>query len=333
MKKKRILVVGGAGYIGSHVNKALNAKHYHTVVFDNLSRGCRSSVIEGEFVKGDMGNSQDLENVFSLGPFDAVFDFAALTDVGESIYHPDKYYKHNVVDTLNLIDAAVKNNVKFFVFSSTAAIFGSPESSKITEEHPKKPINPYGKTKLIVETILADYDVAFGLKSSCLRYFNAAGGDPQGAIKWQKRKENNLIPLLLRSLLDPESKGLTLFGTDYPTKDGSCIRDYIHVYDLADAHIKAMENLFITNTSSAYNLGNATGYSVSEVIKAVEAVTGKRLSITIGKRRAGDPPVLVADSAKAETILEWSQRYPKIEDMIAHAWEAMKAPVNLNSKN
>ncbi|MBA3603678.1 MAG: UDP-glucose 4-epimerase GalE [Parachlamydiaceae bacterium] len=322
VKNKTILIVGGAGYIGSHVNKLLYLHGYDTVVFDNLSHGDSRNVLYGSFFEGDLENASDLKNLFKAHSFDGVMHFAALTDVGESIRNPAVYYRNNVSNTLNLLDIAVENGVKFFVFSSSAAIFGMPIKDLIDEQHSRSPINPYGHSKLIVEAMLQDYDQAYGLKSCSLRYFNAAGADPECEIVWYDRKENNLIPLLLKSLKDP-SKKVTLFGTDYPTVDGTCIRDYIHVYDLAEAHIRGLEKLMTTQTSSSYNLGNGRGFSVYEVVRAVEKVTGKSLQIIEGPRRPGDPAILVADSKKASLELGWKPQYSEIETMIEHAYKAM----------
>lgn len=323
MTKKNILIVGGAGYIGSHVNKVLHDRGFNTVVFDNLSRGNKNAVIAGDFIEGDMANMTDLQKVFGNFSFDAVMHFAALTDVGESIHQPSMYYQNNVVNTLNLLNSMIQHKVKYFIFSSSAAIFGMPQSKTIKEDHPCNPINPYGQTKLMVEHILKDFDQAYGLKSCSLRYFNAAGGDPDGVIKYTKRKENNLIPLVLNSLKSDNGK-VTIFGNDYPTNDGTCIRDYIHVYDLADAHIKGMDKLFTGGASSFYNLGNGQGYSVKDVLKAAEEVTGKKVHAIEGSRRAGDPPVLVADAKKAHQELNWDPKYPKLETIISHAWNAMR---------
>lgn len=316
--KSTILVVGGAGYIGSHVNKMLEDDGYQTVVLDNLSLGSRQAVTCGTFVQGDIGNRQDLDNIFTRFSIDAVMHFAALTDVGESMANPAKYYLNNVVNTLNLLEAMRHHGVNTFIFSSSAAIYGNPQRDLIDETHPCHPINPYGQTKLIIENILADYDRAYGFKFSCLRYFNAAGGDPSGEIKNFKSKESNLIPLTLRSLLNPKGS-ITIFGTDYPTPDGTCIRDYIHVMDLGAAHILAMEKLLKDGISSTFNLGNGKGYSVREVIRSVEKVTGKKVNAIEGARRPGDPAVLLADSQKARRELGWVPQYSSLDTMIAHA--------------
>jgi UDP-glucose 4-epimerase len=319
---KTLLIIGGAGYIGSYVNKRLNQIGYETVVFDNLSRGHRSNVSCGSFIQGDLADPSTLESLFQQNSFAGILHFAAYTDVGESVTNPYMYYQNNVVNTLTLLHLAVKYGIKSFVFSSSAAIFGLPVKDLIDENHPCAPINPYGRTKWFIEMILQDFDRAYGLKSCCLRYFNAAGADPEGEIKWHPRKESNLIPLLLRSLQEPRQK-VTLYGSDYPTHDGTCIRDYIHLYDLAEAHIKGLEELFTSSTSSAYNLGNGHGFSVKEVIDAVEKVTGLPLQIVNGPRRAGDPPVLVANAMKAEQELGWKPRFPDLETMIAHAYKVM----------
>jgi len=323
MSKKKILVVGGAGYIGSHVNKLLNEAGYETVVFDNLSTGNRKAVTRGLFIQGDMANLDDLERLFSTHKFDAVMHFAACIDVGESVLDPAKYYVNNVVNTLNLLQTMLRHHVKVFIFSSTAAIFGNPEQPEITEEHSCHPINPYGESKLMVEKILRDFDHAYGLKYCALRYFNAAGGDPDGEIPNLKKKESNLIPAVLRSLKNP-SATITIFGDDYPTRDGTGVRDYIHIYDLGAAHITAMKQLLDGGNSACYNLGNGQGFSVKEVIESAEHVTGLKVNSKIGPRREGDPAILLANSAKATQALRWRPQYPELETMIRHAWTALQ---------
>lgn len=323
MNTKNILIVGGAGFIGSQVNKMLHQKGWNTIVFDNLSLGSREAVTCGTFIQGDMANTQDLKDLFSKYKFDAVMHFAALIDVGESCVQPGKYYANNVVNTLNLLEAMREHSVRHFIFSSSAAIYGLPIQDRITESHPCNPINPYGETKLMVEKILRDYGKAYGITSCCLRYFNAAGGDPEGEIKNFKKKESNLIPILLKSLKQKEG-ALSIFGTDYPTPDGTCIRDYIHVYDLGMAHITALEHLLSGAPSSFYNLGNGSGFSVQQVIQTAELVTGLKARIIIAPRRPGDSPILVADSSKARKELHWQPRYFRLEDMITHAWNALK---------
>lgn len=322
MNSKKVLVVGGAGFIGSHVNKMLHQAGYETVVFDNLSRGDERAVTQGTFVLGDMANEQDLSSLFSSHQFDAVMHFAALTDVGESVSHPGLYYTNNVTCTIQLLKHMIQHNVLNFIFSSSAAVYGVPSGSLISENSPCAPINPYGRTKLIVEEILKDFHDAYGLNYCALRYFNAAGGDPDGEIKNYKTKENNLIPLALKSLIEPNGS-IKVFGNDYPTPDGTCIRDYIHVMDLGAAHILAMETLLDGGHSDVYNLGNGNGFSVKEVLKAIETVTGRSLNIIPVGRRPGDPVALVADAQKANTRLHWQPRYAALELMILHAWQAM----------
>ncbi|PJD93445.1 MAG: UDP-glucose 4-epimerase GalE [Parachlamydia sp.] len=322
-KEKCVLVVGGAGFIGSHVNKMLNQAGYQTLVLDNLSRGNREAVQYGTFIEGDLADVKLLDQVFTDYAIDAVMHFAALTEVGESVQNPLKYYINNVVNTLNLLEAMLRHQVNVFIFSSSAAIFGNPQDAYVTEEHPCNPINPYGQTKLMVEHILHDLSKASTLRFCCLRYFNAAGGDSEGQLKNYKAKESNFIPIVLRSLLKPDGS-VTIFGTDYPTRDGTGVRDYIHVEDLGSAHILAMEKLFAGAPSNCYNLGNGQGFSVREVIAAAEEVTGKQVNVIEGARRAGDPPFLVANSKKAYAELNWKPRYTSLHDMIKHAWQALQ---------
>lgn len=319
---KKILVVGGAGYIGSQVNKMLHAAGYQTVVLDNLSRGLRAAVVRGELIEGDIGDSVLLDQIFAQHSFSAVMHFAALIDVGESIQKPDHYYDNNVSRTLTLLQAMLRHRVNTFIFSSTAAVYGLPLKPKIDETHPCNPINPYGDSKLMVEKILSDLRNAYGLKFCSLRYFNAAGGDPEGEIKNGRAKESNLIPLALRSLLNPAGQ-VKIFGSDYPTRDGTCVRDYVHVADLGRAHIAALEKLLEGAASCCYNLGNGEGFTVREVLAAIERVTGLKLNIVESGRRPGDPPVLVADAHLARKALKWSPLYPDLDAMIAHAWQAL----------
>lgn len=321
---KNILVTGGAGYIGSHVVKKFHDYGYNPIVFDNLSLGSKQAVKEEIFVQGDLADCDALDKVFSQYAIDAVMHFAAFIDVGESVLDPAKYYLNNVVNTIKLLEAMRSHGVNILIFSSTAAIFGSPVQEKISETHPCKPINPYGETKLTIEKVLRDYGKAYGLKFSALRYFNAAGGDPKGELKNFKTKESNLIPIVLRSLI--RSGLVVINGVDYPTFDGTCIRDYIHVDDLGQAHILAMEKLFQGLPSENYNLGNGNGFSIFEVIRAAEKVTGKKVNYKIGPRRPGDPAVLVADSEKAKIELGWNPKYNDLETMITHAWKALCYP-------
>lgn len=322
MQKRTVLVVGGAGFIGSHVNKMLMQKGYSTIVYDNLSRGNKLTLEGSHFIEGDIGDQASLDQLFQNHQIDAVMHFAALIDVGESVKNPAQYYINNVCYTLNLLNAMLRYGVKILIFSSTAAVYGAPLHPLITEEHPTQPINPYGETKLTVEKILRDFDAAYGLRSCCLRYFNAAGGDPEGKIKYYQKKPNNLIPIVLRNIKD-QSGTMKINGTDYPTPDGTCVRDYIHIEDLGSAHILAMERLWNGADTAIYNLGNGFGFSVKEVIAAAEKVTGKKVHVVEGPRRPGDPAILIADAKKAEKQLGWKPQYTKIKTMIEHAWNAL----------
>jgi len=319
-----ILVTGGAGFVGSHAAKMLALEGYRPVVFDNLSMGNRQTILDAPFIQGDLSNTKDLDSVFKNFHIQAIMHFAAFIDVGESVANPAKYYINNVINTINLLEAMRRHDVKTLIFSSSAAIFGLPLHEKIDENHPCNPINPYGQSKLFVEKILQDYDAAYGIKSSCLRYFNAAGGDPEGKIKNYKRKETNLIPLILQSLKQPPENFITIFGTDYPTPDGTCIRDYIHIEDLGAAHILALKKLFADHRSSQYNLGNEQGFSVRQVITAVERVTNLKVNFINGPRRSGDPAVLVANAQKARKELGWTPQFSDLDTMIAHAWKAQQ---------
>jgi UDP-glucose 4-epimerase len=316
-----ILVVGGAGFIGSHVNHMLHEAGYKTIVFDNLSRGHRETVLQGTFIQGDIGDTEALKAVFQNYSIDAVMHFAAFIDVGESVLDPAKYYKNNVANTLTLLQTMLQYGVKRFIFSSSAAVYGYPQEDKITESHPCSPISPYGGTKWIVEKILHNFKDAYDLEFCCLRYFNAAGGDPHGIIKNYQTQVTNLIPLTLRRI--QSNRPTTIFGTNYPTPDGTCIRDYIHVYDLGTAHILAMERLMQGGASGCYNLGNGQGYSVKEVIAAIQEVTGKSVSVIEGERRPGDPPILLANALKAQQEWGWQPRYFNLKEIIVDAWKAL----------
>lgn len=314
-----ILIVGGAGYIGSHINKELNKQGFETVVFDSLVKGHQEAVKWGEFFQGDLGNIEDLRQVFSKYKIDAVLHFAAFIEVGESVKDPQKYYQNNVKNTLNLFQVMLENDVKKIIFSSTAATFGNPQYTPIDELHPQVPINPYGQAKLMVEKILADYDIAYGLKYVALRYFNACGADPDNEIGENHTPESHLIPLILDAAIG-KREDIKIFGTDYPTPDGTCVRDYIHVTDLAQAHILALQYLLDGNDSNSFNLGNGKGFSVKEVIDATKKVTGVDFKVTEVERRAGDPPELVADSTKAKQVLKWQPQYADLETIISTAW-------------
>lgn len=317
----KILVTGGAGYIGSHMVKLLASHGYDLVIFDDLSTGFRGAVVAGEFVHGSLLNAADLDNLFSLHHFDAVIHFAGFIVVGESMRDPAKYYRNTVIATLNLCDAMLKHGVNKLIFSSTAAIFGTPKYVPVDEMHPAIPINPYGMAKLMVENVLLDYENAYGFCSVTLRYFNAAGADPDGELGECHDPETHLIPLALRAARKGGGN-LTIFGTDYDTPDGTCVRDYIHVMDLCDAHLLALQHLTSGGESRAYNLGNGQGYSVKEVIKVVERVSGKKISLQYGSRRAGDPPRLLADSAKIRKDWGWLPRFGDLEQIVTHAWLA-----------
>lgn len=315
-----VLVCGGAGYIGSHINKQLYKEGYETVVFDNLVYGHREAVKWGTFVKGDLKNIEDIESVFHKYPIDAVFHFAAYAYVGESVEKPEKYYYNNVVNTLNLLQVMKKYGCKKIIFSSTCATYGEPERIPIAEDMPQKPINPYGATKLMVERILQDYHKAYGLEYVVLRYFNAAGADPKGEIGESHNPETHIIPLVLDAA-SGKREDIKVYGTDYDTPDGSCIRDYIHVYDLATAHVLALHHLEAGKESLFLNLGNEAGTSVLEVIHSVKKVTGREFKVIVDERRAGDPAKLVGSSRKAQEILGWKPVYGDIDVIVEHAWK------------
>jgi UDP-glucose 4-epimerase len=321
--KPTILVTGGAGYIGSHAVKALQREGYGVVVLDNLVYGHRDiveEVLKVELVVGDTSDRPFLDRLFSTHQIDAVMHFSAYAFVGESVTDPAKYYRNNVIGTLTLLEAMMAASVKKFVFSSTCATYGVPKTVPIPEDHPQDPINPYGATKLMVERILADFDPAYDFKSVCFRYFNAAGADPDGLLGEDHNPETHLIPLVSMAALGKRDS-ISIFGTDYPTPDGTCIRDYIHVSDLADAHILGLEYLLQGGNSDAFNLGNGLGFSVKEVIDAAREITGREIKVKECDRRPGDPPALVGSSDKARTILGWKPQYPEIKDILSHAWK------------
>lgn len=319
-EKKMILVAGGAGYIGSHTNKLLQKSGYETVVFDNLSRGHREFVKWGKFVHGDLGDTGQIRRCFNEYPITAVMHFSAFAYVGESVTDPAMYYRNNVVNTINLLDAMRECNVKYFIFSSTCSTYGVPDRMPITEDHPQKPVNPYGKGKLMIEEILKDYEKAYGIKHVNLRYFNAAGADQEGEIGEWHDPETHLIPLTVYAALGLIDH-IKIYGTDYPTKDGTCIRDYIHVSDLADAHVKALEYLQSSDKSGSFNLGNGNGYSVREIIDITRRISEKDFRVVEAERREGDPAALVSSYRKAEEILKWSPKFRDIETVIETAWK------------
>ncbi len=315
----KILVTGAAGYIGSHMVRMLDQLGHAVLAFDDLSAGFRDAVLGGEFVRGSLHDPALLDALFGAHRFDAVVHFAGSIVVSESVRDPAKYYRNNLTGTLNLLDAMRAHGVNKLVFSSTAAIFGMPQYVPIDELHPQAPINPYGMTKWVTERILRDYDAAYGIRSVPLRYFNAAGAAPDAALGERHDPETHLIPLALRAATGvlPE---LTVFGTDYDTPDGTCIRDYIHIVDLCEAHVLALQHLSSGGESRAYNLGNGQGYSVKQVIQVAERVSGKTIPVQYGPRRAGDPPRLVADASRINKDWGWLPRFGELDQIIQHAW-------------
>lgn len=315
-----ILVTGGAGYVGAHAAKALNEAGYGVVVLDNLSQGHQEFVRWGTFYKGDVGDAALLRKIFTTHEISAVMHFAALTLVGESVTEPAKYYENNVLQSFILLGEMIDHGVKNFVFSSTCAVYGIPEMVPIPEEHPRAPVNPYGKTKLAVEHMLEDFSRAYDIRYVSLRYFNAAGAEYTAGIGEDHTPETHLIPIVLDVALG-RRKEVGIFGTDYPTQDGTCVRDYIHVTDLAKAHLLAVKYLEEEGESRAFNLGVGRGFSVREVIEVARKVTGKDIKAVEAPRREGDPPVLIADSTKARSILKWNPEYTSLNDIISSAWE------------
>lgn len=317
-----ILVTGGAGYIGSHAVLALQQAGYEVLVLDNLSNGHRELVEQGLKVKlivGDISDRPFLDQLFATHSIAAVMHFAAYIAVGESVADPGKYYRNNVVGTLTLLEAMVAASVKQLVFSSTCALYGNPKFIPLTEDHPQDPISPYASSKQMVERVLADFDTAYGLKSVRFRYFNAAGADPGGLLGEDHEPETHLIPLVLLAALG-KHETISILGTDYPTADGTCVRDYIHVSDLAQAHVLGLQYLQNGGTSDVFNLGNGSGFSVREVIEAAQKVTQREINVVERDRRAGDPPVLVGSSDKAQRVLGWQPQYADLNQILAHAW-------------
>jgi len=315
-----ILLTGGAGYIGSHMALMLKDQGYQPIVIDLKNNVCLEKNNIPIYI-GDIGDQEFVLNILKKVDFkiNAVMHFAGVIEVGESVINPIKYYEQNFSRTLNLLEVLIKNNIKKFIFSSTAAIFGEPEYTPINELHPKKPLNPYGQSKLFVENSLKDLDQSLGLKSVCLRYFNAAGADPKLRTGESHNPETHLIPLVLQAALGVR-KNIKIFGDDYETPDGSCIRDFIHVEDLCAAHLLALKYLDKNNQSNQFNLGNSHGTSVKEIIEIAQKITGKNIPVEICPRRAGDPKILIADNQKAKKILGWEPRYTHMEEIIQHAW-------------
>ncbi|HAC62860.1 MAG TPA: UDP-glucose 4-epimerase GalE [Cyanothece sp. UBA12306] len=320
--KAKILVTGGAGYIGSHVVWALLKEGYEVIILDNLIYGHRDlveNILKVELVVGDIGDRSLLDNLFTQYSIDAVMHFAAFAYVGESIKYPHKYYRNNIAHTLILLEAMRNASVNKLVFSSTCATYGVAQSVPITEDHPQKPINPYGASKLMVERILEDFSRAYDLNYVCFRYFNAAGAHPDGLLGEDHTPEPHLIPLVLLTALG-KREFISIFGTDYPTPDGTCIRDYLHVMDIAQAHLLGLEYLLDNGTSDIFNLGNGNGFSIQQVIDTALKVTKKPILVKESDRRLGDPPILVGSSEKARKILGWQPQYTTLEDILTHAW-------------
>jgi UDP-glucose 4-epimerase len=320
---KTILVTGGAGYIGSHAVLALKQAGYNPIVLDNLVYGHRElveNVLKVKTIVGDISDRPLLDRVFATHKIDAVMHFAAYLFVGESVANPQKYYRNNVIGTLTLLEAMLAADMKKIVFSSTGATYGVSQITPIPEEHPQQPINPYGASKLMVERILKDFDRAYNLNSVCFRYFNAAGANPDGLIGEDHNPEIHLIPLVLLAALGKRDN-ISILGTDYPTEDGTCVRDYIHVSDLADAHVLGLEYLLNGGDSAIFNLGNGKGFSVREVIETAKQVTGRNIKVLEEERRPGDPPILVGSNEKARKVLGWSPKYSQLSQIIAHAWQ------------
>jgi UDP-glucose 4-epimerase len=315
-----VLVVGGAGYIGSHMVKLLSRAGHDVVILDNLSTGFRDAVVGGEFVQADLADRAALDTLFRQHAFDGVMHFASCIMVGESVARPDLYYRNNFCNTLNLLDAMTGHGVKRFIFSSTAAVYGEPDYIPIDEAHPARPLNPYGISKWMVEQALGGYDRAFRLKSVCLRYFNAAGADPEGGLGERHEPETHLIPLVLQAA-SGRRPDIVVFGRDYDTPDGTCIRDYVHVMDLCQAHLLALDALAAGGESDAFNLGNGNGFSVQEVIDAARRVTGRPIAVKEAARRAGDPARLVANSERAKRMLGWQPEFVELDVIVEHAWQ------------
>jgi UDP-glucose-4-epimerase GalE len=314
----RILVTGGAGYIGSHAVRLFLARGHDVWVYDNLSEGHRAAVPEGRLLVGDLADLGHLDHEVVVRRIEGVVHFAAFGYVGESVRDPGKYYQNNLVNTLNLMEVLRRSDVGRFVFSSTCATYGTPERVPIVEEEPQRPINPYGAGKLAVERALADYAAAYGWGYAALRYFNAAGASPDGTIGEDHDPETHLIPLVIQAAMG-RRPSVEVFGTDYPTPDGTCVRDYVHVDDLAEAHLLALERLG-PGQGLRYNLGTGRGYSVREVIRTVEEVTGRSVPVKEGPRRPGDPPVLVACSDKVQRELGWRPKYTELRAIVETAW-------------
>ena len=322
-----ILVVGGAGYIGSHTNKLLSRRGFETVVFDNLVYGHREFVKWGQWFRGDLADPERIRACFRAYPIEAVMHFGAFTYVNESVTDPAKYYSNNVANSLHLLTVMKEFGVRQFIFSSSCATYGHPREMPMTENHPQNPINPYGRTKRMVEEILEDFDRAYGIKHINLRYFNAAGADPEGEVGEWHDPETHLIPLVIQAAMGLR-ESVNIYGTDYPTPDGTCVRDYIHVVDLAEAHLRGLKYLEEKKVSDSFNLGNDKGYSVRKVIDTVRRKSGKNFRVLEGERREGDPPVLISDSKKAKEILGWSPKFNDLDTIVETAFKWHKKTVH-----
>ena len=315
----KILVVGGAGYVGSHMLKRFQGTNHKVEVLDNLSTGFEMNCLDFKLHKCDLANREEVYSILQNN-YDLVMHFASYINVGESYTNPKKYYENNVANTLNLLNCMVDLKILNFVFSSTAAVYGEPKSNPISENHSMIPVNPYGHTKAIVENILKDYDNAYGLKSISLRYFNACGAHSDGTIGERHDPETHLIPLILQAASGRKNK-ITMYGDDYPTKDGTCIRDYIHVMDLAEAHMLALDRLSQTQLSDVYNVGNNEGFSVREIIEVAKKITNRKMDIEIQSRRKGDPAELIADNQKIKSELNWKAKHSDLDKIISSAWQ------------
>ena len=319
MADKTILITGGAGYIGSHTNALFCERGYDTIILDNLVYGHKECVLGGKFMQGDISDAKLLDKIFTENKIDAVVHFAAFAYVGESVSNPSKYYNNNVANTITLLDAMVRHGVRNFIFSSTCATYGVPPKMPITESTEQKPINPYGASKLMVERVAKDYAAAYGIKFCIFRYFNAAGADPQCRMGEWHDPETHIIPLVLDAAIG-RREAISIFGTDYPTKDGTCVRDYIHVADLADAHLRAYEHLASGGDCQFLNLGTMKGISIRELIGVAKKVTGVNFAVKEAGRRAGDPPELIGSMEKARAVLGWTPVHSDIEEIVSHAW-------------
>lgn len=325
----KLLITGGAGYIGSHMSQYLHELGHEVTIFDNLSQGYRDAVLGATLVVGDLSDVRTLTDLFTLHAFDGVMHFASSIEVGESTKNPQKYYENNVNNTLTLLKVMRAHEVHRFIFSSSAAVYGEPQYVPIDEAHPKNPLNPYGQSKWIVEQFLQNFDHEYGLRSISLRYFNAAGADPSGRLGERHHPETHLIPLVLKAA-SGALPSIKIFGRDYDTPDGTCIRDYIHVTDLCDAHLLALQNLMDGGKSDVFNLGNGNGFSVQEVVDMAHAVTGKIITAKDVARRAGDPARLIADSSRAISELKWRPKHSDLSKIINDAWHWETRPLPNN---